>query len=72
MGASIGAKIKSAPGVEPVGFSISGGSGPNAPLVLIEDKPQAHFLIVETYQPVATARWNRPVWSHVASDVDPE
>lgn len=53
--ASLGAKIGIAPGIEPVGFSVSGTGGPNAPLVLVEDKPQAHFLIVETYQPVETA-----------------
>jgi hypothetical protein len=50
---SVGAKINVAPGVDPVGFSVSGGGGPGAPIVLTEDTPHAHFLIVETYQSVA-------------------
>jgi hypothetical protein len=48
-GASLGAKINIAPGVEPVGFSVSGGGEPNAPLMLVGgtivyDLPQGRVL----------------------------
>jgi len=47
---SVGLQVNVAPNVQPISFSVSGGTGPNDPLVLTESQPRAHFLLVQTYQ----------------------
>lgn len=47
------AQVVVRPGAPPIGFTVQGGTGPDAPLVLTETDPRPHFLLVQTFEPRA-------------------